>query len=55
MKKTYPSIPGLEPDAWSNDACRGYVIMAMHDCGFPPPIQSGGNYYAEGYGFRGLR
>ena len=22
MKKTYPSIPGLEPDAWSNDACR---------------------------------
>ena len=26
MKKTYPSIPGLEPDAWSNDACRGYVI-----------------------------
>ena len=34
MKKTYPSIPGLEPDEWSNDACRGYVIMAMHDCGF---------------------
>lgn len=34
MKKTYPSIPGLEPDAWSNDACCGYVIMAMHDCGF---------------------
>ena len=19
---------------WSNDACRGYVIMAMQDCGF---------------------
>lgn len=34
MKQTYPSIPGLEPDAWSNDACRGYVIMAMQDCGF---------------------
>ena len=34
MKKTYPSIPGLEPDTWSNDACRGYVIMAMQDCGF---------------------
>lgn len=34
MKKTYPSIPGLEPDVWSNDACRGYVIMAMQDCGF---------------------
>ena len=29
MKKTYPSIPGLEPDVWSNDACRGYVIMAI--------------------------
>lgn len=27
-------IPGLEPDKWSNDACRGYVIMAMQDCGF---------------------
>ena len=27
-------IPGLEPDMWSNDACRGYVIMAMQDCGF---------------------
>ena len=34
MKKTYLSIPGLEPDAWSNDACRGYVIMAMQYCGF---------------------
>lgn len=29
MKKTYPSIPGLEPDAWSNDACRGYVISLV--------------------------
>ena len=27
-------IPGLETDEWSNDACRGYVIMAMEDCGF---------------------
>lgn len=34
MKKIYPSIPGLEPDAWNNDACRGYIIMAMQDCGF---------------------
>ena len=24
----------FEPDEWSNDACRGYVIMAMEDCGF---------------------
>lgn len=21
-------------DTWSNNACRGYVIMAMQDCGF---------------------
>ena len=34
MKKTYSSIPGLEPDAWRNDACRGYIIIAMQDCGF---------------------
>lgn len=31
-------IPGLELDMWSNDACRGYVIMAMQDCGFPVRI-----------------
>lgn len=24
----------FEPDEWSNDACRGYVIMAMEACGF---------------------
>ena len=34
MGNTYQSISGLEPDMWSNDACRGYVIMAMEDCGF---------------------
>lgn len=34
MGNTYQSIPGLEPNMWSNDACRGYVIMAMQDCGF---------------------
>lgn len=34
MENTNQSITGLEPDAWSNDACRGYVIMAMQDCGF---------------------
>ena len=34
MENTYQSIPGLEPDMWSNDACRGYVIMAMQDYGF---------------------
>lgn len=26
--------PFFEPDEWSNDACCGYVIMAMEACGF---------------------
>ena len=34
MGNVFGMIPGLEPDEWSNDACRGYVIMAMEDCGF---------------------
>lgn len=34
MEKTVEMIPGMELDEWSNDACRGYVIMAMEDCGF---------------------
>lgn len=34
MEKTVGMIPGMEQDEWSNDACRGYVIMAMEDCGF---------------------
>ena len=25
---------GFEPYEWSNDACRGYIIMAMQDCSF---------------------
>ncbi len=28
------SSPELTLNIWSNDACRGYVIMAMQDCGF---------------------
>ena len=34
MGNAFGMIPGLEPDEWSNDACRGYVIMAMENCGF---------------------
>ena len=34
MGNAFGMIPGLEPDEWSNDACRGYVIMAMEDGGF---------------------
>lgn len=29
MGNAFGMIPGLEPDEWSNDACRGYVIMAI--------------------------
>ena len=34
MEKTVGMMPGMEQDEWSNDACRGYVIMAMENCGF---------------------
>ena len=34
MENAFGIFPGFEPDEWSNDACRGYVIMAMEDCGF---------------------
>ena len=34
MGNAFGMIPGLEPDEWSNGACRGYVIMAMENCGF---------------------
>ena len=34
MGNAFGMIPGLEPDEWSNDACRGYAIMAMENCGF---------------------
>ena len=34
MENAFGMFPGFEPDEWSNDACRGYVIMAMQDCGF---------------------
>ena len=48
MGNAFGMIPGLEPDEWSNDACRGYVIMAMEDCGFskkgsPRPMVSNQN------------
>ena len=38
MGNAFGMIPGLEPDEWSNDACRGYVIMAMEDCRFSKRI-----------------
>lgn len=34
MGNAFGMIPGLETDEWSNDACRGYVIMAMGTADF---------------------
>ena len=31
------SSPELTLNIWSNDACRGYGIWAMENCGFKPP------------------
>lgn len=29
-----PTLAALLSQPWSNGACRGYVIMAMENCGF---------------------
>lgn len=29
-----PELAALLSEPWSNGACRGYVIMAMENCGF---------------------
>ena len=29
-------LAALLAQPWSNNACRGYVIYAMENCGFPP-------------------
>ena len=34
MGNAFGMIPGLEPDEWSNDACRGYVIMQWRTADF---------------------
>ena len=31
-----PELAPLLAKPWSNNACRGYVIYAMENCGFPP-------------------
>lgn len=31
MGNAFGMIPGLEPDEWSNDACRGYVINDLSE------------------------
>ena len=37
MGRTFEEIQAMAADPWSNDACRGYVIWAMENCGFKPP------------------
>ena len=37
MERTFEEIQAMAADPWSNDACRGYVIWAMENCGFKPP------------------
>lgn len=36
MGRTFEEIQAMAADTWSNDACRGYVIWAMENCGFKP-------------------
>ena len=31
-----PKLAALLAQPWSNNACRGYVIYAMENCGFSP-------------------
>lgn len=31
-----PELAALLAQPWSNNACRGYVINAMENCGFSP-------------------
>ena len=31
-----PELAALLTQTWSNNACRGYVIYAMENCGFSP-------------------
>ena len=34
--KSDPTLAAMLAEPWSNNACRGYVIYAMENCGFPP-------------------
>ena len=31
-----PMLAAMLSQPWSNNACRGYVIYAMENCGFSP-------------------
>ena len=34
--KFEPTLAAMLAEPWSNNACRGYVIYAMENCGFSP-------------------
>ena len=36
MGRTFEKSQAMTADSWSNDACRGYAIWAMENCGFKP-------------------
>ena len=36
MEKSFQELQAMVSDTWSNNACRGYVIKAMENCGFKP-------------------
>ena len=31
-----PALAAMLAEPWSNNACRGYVMYAMENCGFSP-------------------
>ena len=51
-----PALSAMMAEPWSNGACRGYVIMAMENCGFStirhrtgwPPVPPGRPLICEG-------
>lgn len=36
LQKYDPVLAAMLAEPWSNNACRGYVIYAMENCGFSP-------------------
>lgn len=37
-----PVLAAMLAEPWSNNACRGYVIYAMENCGFSPEVLAPG-------------
>lgn len=34
MEKSFQVMQNMLTDCWNNNACRGYIIKAMENCGF---------------------